>query len=162
MSLTNVWVQAMADGMLRADQIVGVTLHRTPALRGKPSRWLLDVVLPVTADSGTTEDWVTTALHRTLAQSGTEPAEAPESLVRLLAQLDATDAAGIVTINTTPTSATGLVLQRHLVECVSASAVVAESGLVLALSAPVGPVADVFDGVCVSYREVREQAAGLR
>ena len=55
-----------------------------------------------------------------------------------------------------------VVLQRHLVECVSASAVVAESGLVLALSAPVGPVADVFDGVCVSYREVHEQAAGLR
>jgi hypothetical protein len=107
MSLTNVWVQTMADGVVRADQIVGVTLHRTPSLSGKPSRWLLDVVLPGTAGSGTAEDWVTTPLHRTLAQSGTEPAQAPESLIRLLAQLDATDAAGIVTTHTTPASSTG-------------------------------------------------------
>ena len=45
MSLTNVWVQTQGDGLVRADQIVGIEAHQTPALAGKPARWLFDVVL---------------------------------------------------------------------------------------------------------------------
>jgi hypothetical protein len=55
-----------------------------------------------------------------------------------------------------------LILQRRLGECVAASSVVAEACLVLAFSAPVGPVPDVVDGVGVLEREVDEQAADLR
>ena len=57
---------------------------------------------------------------------------------------------------------TRLVLQRQLGECVAASSVVAEACLVLAFSAPVGPVPDVFGGVGVLEREVDEQTADLR
>jgi transposase len=43
-----------------------------------------------------------------------------------------------------------LVLQRHLCECVAASAVMAVAGLVLSSSSPGGPVPDVLDCVGVS------------
>jgi len=45
--LSNVWLQTAADGLVRADQVTGIEAHQTPALTGKPSRRLLDVVLPV-------------------------------------------------------------------------------------------------------------------
>jgi hypothetical protein len=38
--LTNVWVQTRGDGLIRADQIVGVHTRKTPAMTGKPSHWL--------------------------------------------------------------------------------------------------------------------------
>jgi len=41
MSLTTVWVQTQGDGLVRADQIIGIDAHQTPALSGKPARWLL-------------------------------------------------------------------------------------------------------------------------
>jgi hypothetical protein len=47
----------------------------------------------------------------------------------------------------------GLVLQRHLCECVASSAVVAVAGLVLSSSSPGGPVPDVFG--CVVCRSGR-------
>jgi hypothetical protein len=40
-SLSNVWVQTLGDGLVRADQVTGIDAHQTPALTGKPSRWLL-------------------------------------------------------------------------------------------------------------------------
>lgn len=97
MSLTNVWVQTLADGLVRADQIVGIEAHRTPALTGKPSRWLLDVIASVPTGSGTREGWIVTVLHRTLTQTAENPGPAPAELARLLAQLDANNAAGVVT-----------------------------------------------------------------
>ena len=73
MSLTNVWVQTQGDGLVRADQIVGIKAHQTPALAGKPARWLFDVVLTSSIGSGTREGWDVTALHRTLIQTGEDP-----------------------------------------------------------------------------------------
>jgi hypothetical protein len=96
MSLTSVWVQTQGDGLVRADEIVGIDAHQTPALAGKPARWLLDVVLASSIGSGTREDWGVTVLHRTLIQTSEDPAEAPVALARLLSQLDLVSAAGIV------------------------------------------------------------------
>ena len=97
MSLVNVWVQTQGDGLVRADQIVGIDAHQTPALTGKPAYWLLDVVLPASIGSGHREGWNVNVLHRTLVQTSGDPADAPAELARLLAQLDLTSAAGIVT-----------------------------------------------------------------
>jgi hypothetical protein len=77
MSLTNVWVQTVADGLVRADQVVGIDAHPTPAMSGKPARWLLDVVLPASMGSGTREDWGVTVVHRTLIQTDQDPGDAP-------------------------------------------------------------------------------------
>lgn len=96
-SLTSVWVQTQGDGLVRADQVVGIDAHRTPALSGKPSRWLLDVVLATAIGSGTREGWTATVLHRTLAQTSEDPGDAPAALARLLAQLDLVSAAGVIT-----------------------------------------------------------------
>ena len=97
MSLVNVWVQTQGDGLVRADQIVGIDAHQTPALTGKPAYWLLDVVLPGSIGSGHREGWNVNVLHRTLVQTSGDPADAPAELARLLAQLDLTSVAGIVT-----------------------------------------------------------------
>ena len=53
-------------GLVRADQVIGVDVHQTPALTGKPAHWLLDIVLPASTGNGTRGDWTVTALHRTL------------------------------------------------------------------------------------------------
>lgn len=98
MGLSTVWVQTAADGLIRADSIVGITTHRTPAIAGKSARWLLDVVLPTTTGSGSGEGWISTPVHRTLAQADDPPTHAPADLARLLAQLGALDAAGIITV----------------------------------------------------------------
>jgi hypothetical protein len=94
--LTNVWLQTPSDGLIRADQVVGIDAHPTPALAGKPPRWLLDVVVAGSAGSGGRESWTLGVLHRTLAQSSHPPVDATTALARLLAQLDAIDAAGVV------------------------------------------------------------------
>lgn len=96
MALTNVWLRTLGDGLIRADQIVGVHAHPTPAGAGKPSHWLLDVVLPAGVGGGQTDSWVIEPLHRTLIQTSTEPVHAGDHLVRLLAQLDATNASGLI------------------------------------------------------------------
>jgi hypothetical protein len=96
-SLSNVWVQTLSDGLVRADQVTGIDAHQTPALTGKPSRWLLDVVLPVSIGSGHREGWGVTVLHRTLIQTSADPGNAAAALARLLAQLDLISAAGIIT-----------------------------------------------------------------
>ena len=100
MSLTNVWVQTQGDGLVRADQIVGIKAHQTPALAGKPARWLFDVVLTSSIGSGTREGWDVTVLHRTLIQTGEDPGDAPAALARLLSQLDLMSAAGTITTTT--------------------------------------------------------------
>lgn len=97
-SVTNVWVQTAADGLVRADQVVGIDAHQTPALSGKPARWLLDVVLPASIGSGTRDRWGVTPVHRTLLQTAEDPTgAAAAALARLLAQLDLTNAAGVIT-----------------------------------------------------------------
>jgi len=96
MGLCRVWLQTLGDGLVRADQITGVDAHQTPALTGKPARWLLDVVLAVPIGSGRREDWTVTALHRTVIQTGNDPSAAAPALARLLAQLDVINAAGII------------------------------------------------------------------
>jgi hypothetical protein len=102
-SLANVWVQTWADGLVRADQIVGIEAHPTPAVAGKPSRWLVDAVLATPVGSGAPDHWGITALHRTLIQTGREPRDAPQALARLLAQLDLVSAAGVITVSAEPT-----------------------------------------------------------
>jgi hypothetical protein len=97
MGLTKVWVQTLSDGLLRADQIIGLTAHATPSLPGKTSRWLLDATVAVPAGSGSGNGWDIGILHRTLIQTPAEPAGAPESLARLLAELDQPGTAGVVT-----------------------------------------------------------------
>jgi hypothetical protein len=95
--LSNVWVQTLSNGLVRVDQVTGIGAHQTPALTGKPSRWLLDVVLPVSIGSGHREGWGVTVLHRTLIQTSADPGNAAAALARLLAQLDLISAAGIIT-----------------------------------------------------------------
>jgi hypothetical protein len=105
--LKNVWVQTLGDGLVRADQVTGIDAHQTPSLTGKPSRWLFDVVLPVSIGSGHREDWSVTVLHRTLIQTSTEPGTAAAALARLLAQLDLISAAGIITTSRADQQPTG-------------------------------------------------------
>ena len=95
--LANVWVQTRGDGLVRADQVVGIDAHPTPAMSGKPARWLLDGVLPSSIGSGTSEGWGITMVHRTLIQSPEDPGDAPGALARLLAQLDLVSATGVIT-----------------------------------------------------------------
>jgi hypothetical protein len=71
-SLTNVWLQTSGDGLL------------------------LDIVLPASTGNGSSGDWSVTVLHRTLAQTSEPPGDAATVLARLLAQLDAISAAGVV------------------------------------------------------------------
>lgn len=97
MGLDNIWIRTLGDGLVRADQVIGISNHRTPSLSGKPARWLLTVALTVPAGSGTAESWDLTSLHRTLVQSDQEMRYAPESLAKLFAQLSAVDTAGVVT-----------------------------------------------------------------
>jgi hypothetical protein len=100
MALRKVWLETLADGLVRADQVVGIDAHQTPELAGKPSRWLVDVVVCGTAGSGHRDGWVVGVLHRTLAQTSHPPGEAPHALARMLAQLDAMDAAGVIALDT--------------------------------------------------------------
>ena len=104
--LSNVWLQTAADGLVRADQVTGIEAHQTPALTGKPSRWLLDVVLPVGIGSGTREGWGVSVLHRTLIQTADDPGPAATALARLLAQLDLVSATGVITTSRADTRAT--------------------------------------------------------
>jgi hypothetical protein len=98
MSLTNVWVQTHSDGLVRADQVIGIEAHTTAGLRDTPSHWLLDVVLATSVGSGYREGWSVTALHRTLTQTAVAPEGASVALARLLAQLDTASAAGVINI----------------------------------------------------------------
>jgi hypothetical protein len=107
-SLTNVWLQTLGDGLVRGDQVVGIDVHQTPALTGKSPHWLLDIVLPASTGNGTRGDWRLTALHRTLVQTSQQPGEAATILARLLAQLDAINAAGVI-VATSPRRGGGVI-----------------------------------------------------
>ncbi|EID56533.1 hypothetical protein [Saccharomonospora xinjiangensis] len=96
MGLENIWIATLTDGLVRADHIAGIEAHQTPALTGKPSRWLLDITLAVPAGSGSGEGWEISQLHRTLAQTDGYPARAAEELARALDQLRRRDAAGVL------------------------------------------------------------------
>ncbi len=96
MGLTKVWLATLSDGLIRADQVVGLTAHATPALTGKPPRWLFDATIRAPAGSGSVDGWDVGILHRTLIQTPAEPVGAPEALARLLARLDGEDAAGVI------------------------------------------------------------------
>jgi len=96
--LTNVWVQTRSDGLVRADQVIGIEAHSTAGLRDTPSHWLLDVVVATSVGSGYRESWNVTALHRTLAQTAFAPEGASAALARLLARLDVVGATGIVAV----------------------------------------------------------------
>lgn len=97
MALDKVWVRTLSDGLVRADQIVGLSNYQTPDLPGKVSHWLLDATLAIPAGSGLGDGgWDINALHRTLLQSSVEQVDAPDDLARLLAGLDTADTTGIV------------------------------------------------------------------
>ncbi|NIJ12063.1 hypothetical protein FHU38_002407 [Saccharomonospora amisosensis] len=98
MGLKNVWISTLSDGLIRADQVVGIESHRTPELTGKVSRWLLDVTLAVPAGSGNTDGWDVAELHRTLAQSDTEPRGVPGELARTLDRLGEEDEGGVLSV----------------------------------------------------------------
>ena len=78
MSLTNVWLHTLDDEMIRADQIVGIHTHHTPPQVGKPSRWLLNVVLPTPLGTGRLDGRAFSALHRTLIHTPTHPPTPPQ------------------------------------------------------------------------------------
>ncbi len=96
MGLENIWVATLTGGLVRADYIAGIESHQTPALTGKPSRWLLDITLAVPAGSGSGDGWEISQLHRTLAQTDSYPARASEELARTLDRLRHRDAAGVL------------------------------------------------------------------
>lgn len=96
--LSNVWVQTHSDGLVRADQVIGIEAHSTAGVGDTPSHWLLDVVLTTSVGSGFRDGWNVTALHRTLAQTAFPPEGAATALARLLARLDAINASGVVTL----------------------------------------------------------------
>ena len=96
------WIETQDDGLVRADQVVEVRAHQTAAFAGKPARWLVDVVIPVSQGAGASGQWHLAASHRTLLQTGAEPRGAAHRLVELLCTLDAADAAGIVTPERAP------------------------------------------------------------
>ncbi|TWF76459.1 hypothetical protein FHX44_112349 [Pseudonocardia hierapolitana] len=98
MTLTSVWVQTHSDGLVRADQVIGIEAHSTAGLRDTPSHWLLDVVLATSVGSGYRESWTVTALHRTLAQTAFPPEGSSMALAGLLARLDTISAMGIITV----------------------------------------------------------------
>lgn len=102
MSLTNVWLRTLGDGLVRGDQVVGIDVHQTPQLTGKRSHWLIDIVLPASVGNGMRGEWDITVLHRTLVQTSQPPGDAATALARLLAQLDAADAAGVVRVSAHP------------------------------------------------------------
>lgn len=97
MGLAKVWVRTFTDGLIRADQIVGLSTHPTPALSGKPAHWLVDATLAVSVGSGGAEGLNISALHRTLLQARTEPIGALEAFAQLLSRLHDRDPAGIIT-----------------------------------------------------------------
>lgn len=97
MSLTNVWLHTLDEEMIRADQIVGIHTHHTPALVGKPSCWLLNVVVSTPLGNGRPDGRAFSALHRTLIHTPRTPTDAPAALARLLAQLAAIHATGVIT-----------------------------------------------------------------
>jgi hypothetical protein len=99
-SLASVWLQLHDGSLVRADQATEITVHPTPSLSGKTAHWLLTVTVPVPVGSGDPGGWRTEPLHRTLAQTSTPPTGAPVVLARLLARLDAADAAGVVRADT--------------------------------------------------------------
>lgn len=111
MGLDKVWIRTLSDGLLRADQVIGLTAHATPSLPGKVPRWLLDATVAVAAGSGAGGNgWDIGILHRTLLQTADEPPGAPEALARLLARLDQPGTAGIITPSaaTAPAAASGV------------------------------------------------------
>jgi hypothetical protein len=98
MTLTNVWVQTHSDGLVRADQIIGIEAHPTAGVRDTPSHWLFDVVVATSVGSGYREGWNVTALHRTLTQTASAPHGASVALAGLLARLDVIGTAGVVAV----------------------------------------------------------------
>lgn len=102
MSLRHVWLRTLGDGLVRCDQVVGIDAHQTPQLTGKRSHWLIDIVLPASVGNGMRGEWDMTVLHRTLVQTSQPPGDAATALARLLARLDAADAAGVVHVSAHP------------------------------------------------------------
>lgn len=102
MGLDKVWIRTIADGLLRADQIIGLDIHTSPLGTGRAPHWLLDASLDVPTGGGGDEGWNLTLLRRTLLQTETEPVAAEETLARLLASLSDVDASGIITPTTAP------------------------------------------------------------
>ena len=43
MSLQRVWIATTSDGLIRADQVIGIGSHETPRIPGKTPHWLLVV-----------------------------------------------------------------------------------------------------------------------
>jgi len=156
MGLSRVWLQTLDDGLVRADQVVGVVAHRTASFAGKPARWLLDAVLPVNHGAGGPTQWQLGALHRTLLQTSVEPAQAVPELTRLLARLDAQDAAGIVSVHRGPDGSPGAVEYRFAsfaaAEADGAGAVTAAGN---GLGAGVGAVTRVETGPGAGGGDVR-------
>lgn len=97
MGLAKVWIRTFTDGLIRADQVIGLSTHPTPALAGKPAHWLVDATLAVSVGSGSAEGLDISALHRTLIQTRTEPVGAIEAFAQLLSRLHDADPAGIIT-----------------------------------------------------------------
>jgi hypothetical protein len=80
-SLTNVWLQTLADGLVRADQVTGIDAHQTPALIGTLAPVARRHASPPTPiGSGTRGEWGVSALHRTLVQTSQHPVDAPAVL----------------------------------------------------------------------------------
>jgi hypothetical protein len=108
MGLAKVWVRTFTDGLIRADQIIALSVHPTPVLSGKPTHWLVDATLAVSVGSGGQEGLNISALHRTLLQTRTEPVGALEAFAQLLSRLHDHDPSGIITAKIAEPGAAGV------------------------------------------------------
>jgi hypothetical protein len=88
--------------LVRADQVVEVLAHQTTAFAGKPSRWLLDVVIATGQGAGTAAQWNLGPSHRTLVQTDVEPRGAAHRLIQMLWELDTDASAGVITVRRAP------------------------------------------------------------
>lgn len=107
MGLAKVWVRTFTNELIRADRIIGLSTHPTPAISGKAGHWLVDATIAVSVGSGTREGLDISVLHRTLIQARAQPVGALEAFAQLLSGLSDRAPAGIVSARVVNPEATG-------------------------------------------------------
>jgi hypothetical protein len=96
--------QTLIDGLVCVDQVVGIDATRPPPLTGKPTYWVDRRGAACVDRQRSARRGNLTILHRNLIQTWQQPRSVGPLLRWLLVQLDAINAAGIVTTSRGPTA----------------------------------------------------------